>query len=285
MGSQTRKKSPKGVFRQFRKQLREKSKDNKRINKQNRRIILDTTKITVEREISEATLKRLHTLGIQKFGSSPFSDHFDRWLANVTTVLSEFEAYPNMDIDDQFAIERSQTLAVIRLQLEEKSRQEASVELLMKNLAFFRNNLTKINVEYKTAVSKNKGQRNSEIKHLHNVINLLKKEQNKIVQTKTGFFRGISKRDREQREIAIVEELNDKQTELELMILNFNEHQKSLQDEYERKKEPILEQIRNLKKKIRVLETDVSLEDRWFACEALIDTINNFLQRKAAKTF
>jgi hypothetical protein len=31
------------------------------------------------------------------------------------------------------------------------------------------------------------------------------------------------------------------------------------------------------------METDSSLEKRWFACEALIDAINSFLQRKAAQ--
>ena len=50
---------------------------------------------------------------------------------------------------------------------------------------------------------------------------------------------------------------------------------------YEKKKEPVLDQLYDFKKKIRHMDSDGSLEERWFACEALIDSINSFLQRKA----
>ena len=71
-----------------------------------------------EREVSELTLKQLHTLGSQKFGSSPFSEHFDRWLTNVTVVLDEFKSHPNIGVDDQFVNECAQTLSSIKNQLE-----------------------------------------------------------------------------------------------------------------------------------------------------------------------
>jgi len=281
MGYQTRKKSPRDANHEYRKPLREKSKDRKRSLRRHGKIILETSKSITERELSEATLKRLHTLGSQKFGSSPFSEHFNRWLANVDAVLCEFEA--TMNVDEQFAIERTQTLSSIKPQLEEKRRQEASIEQSLKDLANYRNHLKQINTDYRTVLCAIRGQKNVEIKRLNSVMNNLKKERNKIVQSKTSFFRGISKKDREQKEIALTEELNSKQTELELILLNFKDQQRRLQDEYEKKKEPILEQIKVFKKKIRDMETDGSLEERWFACEALIDAINNFLQRKATK--
>ena len=79
----------------------------------------------------------------------------------------------------------------------------------------------------------------------------------------------------------VAQQLNDKQRELELTILNLNAAKKHLKEEYERKKEPVFEQIKFYQEKIENLETDSSLEERWFACEALIDTVNTFLQRKA----
>ena len=42
-----------------------------------------------------------------------------------------------------------------------------------------------------------------------------------IIRMKTGFFRGISKKKREQKEIEITQELNDRQSELELVMLGF----------------------------------------------------------------
>jgi len=101
---------------------------------------------------------------------------------------------------------------------------------------------------------------------------------------KTGLFHGISKKDREQKEMAIAQELNNRQTELELVMLDFNAKRKELQGEYDRKKEPVIDQIKKLHKKMQSLEMDGSLEERWFACETLIDALNTFLQRKATQS-
>lgn len=82
----------------------------------------------------------------------------------------------------------------------------------------------------------------------------------------------------------IVEEIIDKQREIEIVTLNLNTEKKKLLDEYERLREPLLEQIKIFQKKTKDLETDDSLEERWFACEALIDAVNMLLQREAAQT-
>ena len=133
-----------------------------------------------------------------------------------------------------------------------------------------------------TIASKIRDQKNREVRCINSSINRLKEEQEEVIRIKTGLFRSVSKKEREQKEIVIVEELNNKQTELEIVILDFKNQQIILQDNYEKKKEPVLEQIYDLKKKIQHMDMDDSLEDRWFACEALIDSINSFLQRKAA---
>lgn len=280
MGYQPRK-SPKGAIREYKKPLREKRKDRKRIRRGVDRPILEEKHTASEREASEVTLKRLHTLGIQKFGSSPFSEHFERWLMNVTAVLSEFESHPNIIVDDEFVREFSQTLSNIKLQLENLSRKETSLDQELNNLSDWRNRLKQINKEYATLAGAIRGQRNREIKRLNSTINRLKRDQDKVIRMKTGFFRGVSRKDREQKEIAIAQELNDKQRELELVMLDFSAKQKELQAEYDRKREPVLEEIKKFRRIIQIMETDGSLEERWFACEALIDAVNTFLQRKA----
>jgi hypothetical protein len=98
---------------------------------------------------------------------------------------------------------------------------------------------------------------------------------------KTGFFHGVSKKKREQKEADIVQELNDTQEKLELVMLDFSVKQKELRAYHEQKREPVVEEIKKFRRIIQVMETDSSLEDRWFACEALIDSLNSFLQRKA----
>lgn len=284
MGYQPRIKSPKGAIHEHKKPLREKGKDRKRIHRRIGKAIGEEMHTATEREVSEVTLKRLHTLGSQKFGSSPFSLHFERWLMNVTAVLGEFESHPNIGVDEQFVRERSQTLSSIKLQLEHICRKEAALDQELNNLSDWRSRLKQVNKEYATLTGAIKGQRNRETKRLYSTIKCLKREQDKVIRMKTGFFRGISRKDREQKEIEIVQQLNDKQRELELIMIDFKVAQKELRDEYDRKREPEFEQIKYFQKMIENMETDGSLEERWFACEALIDAVNTFLQRKADPT-
>jgi hypothetical protein len=280
MGYQPRVKSPRGAIHGHKKPFREKKKDRKRIRRGNGNSILEKSTFT-EKQISELTLKRLHVLGIQKFGSFPFSLHFDRWLATLSDVLVEFETYPTMTVDKKIVTERSQVLANIKYHLEGIRRREATLDRELESLSEWRSRLKLINKEYATLTGAIKGQRNREIKSLYVTINRLKREQDEVIRMKTGFFRGISKKKRELKEMAIVKELNDKQIELELAMLDFNAKQKELRAEYDLKREPVLEEIKKFRRIIQNMETDGSLEERWFACETLIDAVNAFMQRKA----
>ena len=279
MGYQHKKRSPKGAIHEYKKGLYERKK-----RKQARRPhgVLKEQHVTTERQIAELTLKELHTLGNQRFGSSPFSDHFDRWLMNVAMVLNEFKAHPTIGVDDQFAAECAKALDAVKLQLGNIRRKEALVEQETKKLSDQRMLLKKVDAEYVAAATMIRAQKNAKVRRLNQSISLLKKEQDRIIRLKTGFFRGISKKERERMETAIVDELNDKQRELEVTVLDFNAQQKRLREENDRKREPILEQIKQCKKTIGNMERDDSLEERWFACEALVDAVNSFLQRKAA---
>ena len=58
---------------------------------------------------------------------------------------------------------------------------------------------------------------------------------------------------------------------------------KKLRVDMKEKRIPVLEEIKKFRRIIQTMETDGSLEERWFACEALIDAVNTFLQRKAVK--
>jgi hypothetical protein len=128
-----------------------------------------------------------------------------------------------------------------------------------------------------------KTRKNREIKSLQRILESLEKEQTKVIRMKTGFFRGISRKDREQKEIEVTQKIDTKQREFELVVQDFNAKQKKVRNEYERKREPVLEQIKKFKKVFQNLETDGSLEERWFACESFVDSVISFLQRKATE--
>jgi hypothetical protein len=280
MGYQHRK-SIKSRIQGFKKLLRETGKDRKRIRRRASRQIGEEKQPVTEREISDLTLKRLHTLGIQKFGSSPFSEHFDRWLMNVEAILVEFESHPTIGIDDQYVRERSQALSTIKLQLDNRTQREATLNNEISKQSQVRNQLKQINKEYGAKIGALKSRKNREIKRLQTSIDRLKKEQEEVIRLKTGFFRGISKKKREQKELEVTQQLSAKQNELELFVLDFAAVQQEVRDEHDNKRAPVLKQIRYFQKIGEELETDDSLEERWFACESFIDAVNTFLQRKA----
>ena len=284
MGYQPRKKSPKGAIHQYRKNLREKRKNRKDVQRHVGKPMENEERlIATEREISEATLTRLHTLGSQKFGSSPYSEHFDRWLTNVTAVLAEFESNPNIGIDDQFEQECTQTIDTVKQQLESIRRREIMADQQEKKLSDAKNRLKLFNNEYAIKFKEIRNRKSSQTRRLIKCINDLKKEQDRIIRLETGFFHRTSKKKSERLEMEVTQELNDKQSELELVIMNFKAEQKELEDEFSKKKEPILEQIKSFKKTIENAETDGSLEERWLACEALADSVNAYRERKASQ--
>jgi hypothetical protein len=272
---------PRRTTRQY-KPLRE-AKEKKRQRRGHAQPEEEERHIPSEQEIAQDTLKRLHILGNQKFGSFPYSEHFDRWIKSVEAVLAEFAANPNIGIDEEFTHETTQTLNSIKVTLDLIQRRETTVTQEVASLSESKVKLQKINNQYAAQASTVRGQKNSEIRRLNREIELLKQQQDSVIRQKTGLFHFRSKKKREQEEISVVEDLTNKQDELELAIMDLKQSQKMLRDEFDRKREPVLEEIKKYQKRIDDLEADGSLEERWFACEALADAVNMYLQRKAAQ--
>jgi hypothetical protein len=204
------------------------------------------------KEVSDKTLKRIHILGNQRFGSSPFREHFDRWLVNLKDVLIEFELNPNISVDEQFVAERSQIFSSVEFELKQRRREETSLEEAYKSLADSKYLLGRIREEYAAETSKIVGRKRSEIRRLYKNVEFLRKELDCIVRMKTGLFRGVSKKEREQKETEAIQKLNAKQRELELSIMDLSEVKEKLREEYEKKKKPVIEQVRDSQKKDEV---------------------------------
>ena len=281
MGYQPRAKSFRSSGRGFSRLRGDKARAERRRRKSINGSNLEEKHASSGEEVSEKTLRQLRNLGNQKFGCSPFSDYFERWLLNLSGILSEFESNPNITVDEQFTNDRSQILSMIEFELSEKRSNEISLEETARSLPSNKQRLREIKYEYSVKAKEIRIRKNKEIKRLYKSIDVLRKELDEIVRMKTGFFRGLSKKDREQKEQRKSHELNAKQTELEMTMMTFSSEQKSLRETYEMKWQPIVGQIRDSQKKIESLETDGSLENRWFACAALADAVNAVLQRKS----
>jgi hypothetical protein len=283
MGHHPRTGSTKKVNREYKKDYQKKKQSNKRLDKHDTKQSWEEKTVFSYQQIFEITLKRLHTLGNQKFGSSPFSEHFNRWLLNVETVLKEFEAQPDVNVDEQFTKEREQAVSAIKLQLENRRLQETNLEMQINGMSDAKSRLQQTKKEYLTKAVMLKNQKIITVKRLNKEMERLKEEQDQIIKIKTGFFRGITKKEREQRENVTIQHYRDKQQELEVTVIDFKERQKQLRDDYENKCVPLLEEVKSFQKCAKEMSEDNSLEERWFACEVLSDVVNNFFQRKISK--
>ena len=235
-------------------------------------------------EIADGTLKRLHNLGNQIFASSPFSEHFDRWLANLRDVLTEFKSDSSMTPDNQFISECSRTLSNIEFEFEERRRKEISLRDLLKSLSDNRILLDGLEQEYANTTKEIENQKNGESKRLSDNINSFKEELHEIGRTKAGIFRAISKKAKAEKEAEAFRKISTAKNELELTLREFTAEQERLKEEYDRKKQLIIEQIRENQKEIDTQEIDGSLEARQAACEALVRAVSGQLQRKKAQT-
>jgi len=249
-------------------------------HRSSRSYVSEEKHVPTSEEVVKSALNSLRIVGNQRFGLPPFYEHFDRWLANLGDVLSEFESSPAIGVDDEFVKQHSQILSNARLQLEERRREEVSRDEAIKSLSENRILLERIEEEHATRMKEIEGRKDSEIKGLTSNVEVLREELDRIARMKTGIFRAVSKKSRAQKEAEATRRLKTAEGDLRLAVRRFTDEQERLRDEYERRKQPVIEQIRDLQKRIKNQEFDHSLEDRRAACESLANAVNVLLERK-----
>jgi hypothetical protein len=243
------------------------------------RFVSNENQVPTTEELCDRTLNTLRNLGNQRFAVSPFSEHMDRWLVNLKDVLSEFESSRSIAVDDQFVKVRTQILSNVELDLGKRRDKEASGGEAFKILSDNRILLEQIEEDYASKMKEVEERHLVKIKRLTGNVDCIKEELSRIARTKTGIFRAISKRAKAQKEAEASRRLNAAQSELTLALQSYNAEQETLRDELERRKQAIIEQIRDQEKEVDSQETDGSLETRRATCEALADAVGSFLVR------
>jgi hypothetical protein len=242
--------------------------------------LLEESEAPTFEEVVEKTLGRLHSLGDQIFAFSPFSPYYDEWLLSLKSVLSEFESNPAVNVDEEFVKERLQVIADAELKLAERRREEAILEEAARMLAKQNNLLVQTDTEYAYATQKLASQRNSEIKRLTRSVHDFEEELEEGSRMKASIFRPFARRAKSHKTAEVTRKLDAAKSELESVVKAFAVEQEKLRDEYEKRKQTVIEQVRSLEKKVDGSETDGSVEDRRFACEELVNAVNALLQRK-----
>lgn len=278
MGYQRRVRSPQSSGRGYGIQRREKAKAKSKGQNHRSSKISEENQVQKSEEVMDNILNRLHTLGNQRFALFPFNEYFNLWLRNLRDTLLDFESGSTINVDDQYTKERSQILSNIELELKEIRHREALSEEYLRSLSNSKIFLERIEEEFIMRRREREERKESEIKRLSSNIDDLKEELDRIARMKTGILK-ISKKAKGQKEEEVTQRLNSAQRELTLAMEHFTAEQERLRDEYEKKMQPVIEQIQEQRKGIENQENDSSLKARWAACEALVNAINALHQR------
>jgi len=258
----------------------EKAKRKRQKHRSGGKYLLEESEAPTFKEVVEKTLVRLRSLGGQIFAFSPFSQYFDDWLLSLKSVLSEFESNPAVNVDEEFVKEISQVIADVELKLSERRREEAVLEKATRRLAEQNNLLVQIDTEYASATNKLASKRNSEIKRLTRRVHDFEEELEETSRMKASIFSPFARRAKSHKTTEVTRKLDAAKSELKSVAKSFEIEQEKLHDEYEKRKQTVIEQVRSLEKNIEGLDTDGSVEDRQFACEGLVNAVKALLQRK-----
>src|SRR3990172_9240781 len=233
-------------------------------------------------EISEKTLSSLKRLGEQRFAVSPFSQYFDDWLINLREVLSEFESSPAVSVDEAFVKERERVTAKIEQELADIKRDEATLNLAVRDLADKNHLLVELDAEYAAQTREIGPKGNAEIRRLTLNIQNLEEALARVKAMKTSFFGSFTKKAKAQKEAELLRKLESAKTAVESAVQSFKVEQEKLHDEYEKKKQAVIAEVQGLEKEVEKLEIDVSPVARQAASEALVYAVNALLKRKPA---
>ncbi len=248
---------------------------------------LEEQQVASPTEVVDKTLNSLNRLGNQRFAVAPFHEHYDRWLFSVRTVLSEFESNPVVTVDDRFKEESSRVFSDIELTLKDRRAKETSndeaVRKANRGLLDAKSLLAQTEREYAAKMREIASKREHAIKPVATNLSKIRDELNRIVHMRAGFLRRVSKKAKEQKTTETTQKLDSTKRELERIKHSFTSEHEKAQNEYKRRRHPIIEQITNTQKEIDRLEgvtqIDDALDARHAACEALTSAVQSLLKR------
>lgn len=281
MGYRSQTSSRRASAKKYPKSPHEKAKPKTKKRRSSRKKVEDTTVPSLE-EIVEKTLNSLEKLGTQKFALSPFSQYYDDWLMNLKQTITEFESMSGVNVDEDFVAERNKIFPDVEGALAQRRIKEAEMEAYSKALAENNHLIVETDAEYATQTRDLSQKRNNDIESLTKKVNDAEANLEEVRQMKTSLLFGFTKKAKAKKEAEINQKINAAKSELELTVQNFGVEQEKLHDEYQKKKQSIVEKVKILEKEIADIEVDTSLEARKGATNALTNAVNALLERKNA---
>jgi vacuolar-type H+-ATPase subunit I/STV1 len=169
-------------------------------------------------QISSRILNALEHLGNQRFALPPFSEHFQRWIKDVESVLMEFEAKLPEMADEAYRVTVQDRLSSLRevlgkqVDAEKNSSEETSK--ILQELNAFELELSKLEHEYRTVTYEARKRHEKALGKLRDEIDSLDKRRLKLLRKQPSIVERILHRSSEKLE-ASTSALQSKRAQLD----------------------------------------------------------------------
>ncbi len=148
--------------------------------------------------VCSATLNALEHLGNQRFVLPPFSEHFQRWMENIATILFDFETKLPEAVNQQYRENIDRTITNLKVALKERTDAETTISNrqsdVQRQIAKYENELAKLDQDYKTRNHEVRRHHEQSFEKLRAEINTLDEERLRILHTKPSLLKKLFRR-------------------------------------------------------------------------------------------
>jgi hypothetical protein len=236
-------------------------------------------------QVRSTTLNQLEHLGNQRFVLPPFSEHFQRWIKDITGLLSDFESQLPAAVDDQYRKSVEKTLTDLRLALVERTEAETAISTkrsdLQRQLAEQENKLTKLDHDYKMRSSEARREHQLSLEKLRSEIGTLDRERLRILRRRPSLLQKLLHRPNTGLE-ETTGALRSKKDALGERKQTFEQDAEKRRMDYENKRRLIVEELRSLQselEKSQETKLDDALDVRKAACKELQRAVSGSTDR------
>jgi len=240
-------------------------------------------------QVSSRILNALEHLGTQRFALPPFSEHFQRWINDVETVLMEFETKLPEMADEAYRASVQDRLSSLRevlgKQVDAERNTSGEASKILQELSACELELSKLEHEYRTVTYEARKRHEKALGKLRNEIDLLDKQRLKLLRKQPSIVERILHRSSAKLE-ASTNALQSKRTDLDhegsLLQTNLDE----LRENYEVKRGHLRERQELLKAKLNEFNrttSDDALEVRKAACQEFGLAVTETVERSSKR--
>ncbi len=243
-----------------------------------------TTETADPSQVISNALNAVDHLGNQRFMLPPFSDHYERWLKDLHSLLEEFETQLPQVVDanlrEEIAESTNEIQHILAERVKVENTQSNESTKLQQQLARYDTELSQLEHAHRIQTQDLRKQYEKTSQRIRDEISQLDKRRIQILRKNTNIFRRLfHKSDDSIAETGVA--LDSIRAQLKNGEKNLQNDLQKLQEDYAANRQRLITEIDRLRHKIRGAETvgDDALEVRRQACERIHAAITEASQR------